>query len=71
MRIILIWGADRADAGTHPSLLIIPYMQGYVNNYFKKLIHRISTDLSTGALCAKVQNLSPKTKPPWAPKCQN
>jgi hypothetical protein len=25
-------------------------MQGFVNNYFKKLIHSLSTDLSTGWL---------------------
>ena len=59
MRIILIWGAV---AGTHPSLLILhEYMRGvkdyfhFFENTYPQLIHRISTDLSTDALCASIK----------------
>jgi len=46
-------------------------MSTIIFTFLKKLIHSLSTDLSTGALCARVLKLSPKTKPPWAPKCKS
>ena len=56
------FGAPTRRAGMHPSLLIIPYILGNVNNYFQffsktypQVIHSLSTFLSTGALCARVQ----------------